>query len=169
MNRISVLQRLLLVASIGALAVGCGKTAPEGMPATVPFTVKVVDGSKGIADVQVVLESETAIGSVAGTTNSSGVAVIKTTYKNFTANGAPTGEYKVRCIKDPVVDHWKTQDEISAMDLGERQAYFDEWKAKCDELPREVPLILNDFDNCPCKTTVADGGEYVVDVSEYKK
>jgi len=169
MNRISALQRFLLVASIGALVVGCGKTAPEGMPETVPFTVKVVDGSKGIADVQVMLESETAIGSVAGTTGSSGAAVIKTTFKNFTVNGAPTGEYKVRCIKDPVVDHWKSQEELNAMDLGQRQAYFDEWKAKCDELPREIPLILSDFDKCPCRTTVSDGGEFVVDVSEYKE
>ncbi len=168
MNHFCVLRRLLLLAAICASVVGCGKPAPEGMPETVPFTVKVVDGSKGIADVQVVMESTTAIGAVSGTTNSSGVAVMKTTYKNFTANGAPVGEYKVRCIKDPAAEHWKTQDEITAMDMGERQAYFDELKAKSEALPREVPVILKDFDRCPCTTTVSDGGEYVVDVSQYK-
>ena len=54
------------------------------------------------------------------------------------------------------------------MDLGERQAYFDEWQKKNDALEREVPKILEDFDNCPCKTTVSGEGEFVVDVAEYK-
>lgn len=147
---------------------GCGKSAPDGMPETVPFSVKVVDGSKGIADVQVVMDSEAGVGAVSGTTNSSGVAEMKTTFKNFTAKGVPVGDYKVRCIKNPTVDHWKTEEELNKMDLGERQAYFDEWQKKNDELEREVPKILEDFDNCPCKTSVSGEGEFVVDVAEYK-
>ncbi len=137
------------------------------MPETVPFTVKVVDGSKGIADVQIVMDSESGTGAVSGTTDSSGVAVMKTTYKNYTAKGVPTGDYKVRCIKNPTVDHWKTEEELNQMDMGERQAYFDEWSKKNDELPREVPKILEDFDKSPISTTVSGEGEFVVDVSQY--
>lgn len=168
MNRLTSLSAAFALALACMLTVGCSKPAPDDMPETVPFTVKVVNGSKGIADVQVVMENPTGTGAVAGTTNSSGVAEMKTTYKNFTAKGAPVGEYKVRCIKDPVVDHWKTEEEITAMDLGERQAYFDEWAAKCEEQPREVPKILKEYDACPCSTKVEAGGQYVIDVSEYE-
>lgn len=168
MSRFNSFRATLALVAVCTLIVGCSKPAPDDMPETVPFTVKVVNGSKGIADVQVVMENPTGTGAVSGKTNSSGVAEMKTTYKNFTAKGAPVGEYKVRCLKDPVVDHWKTQEEINAMDLGERQAYFDEWAAKCKELPREVPEILNEYDACPCSTKVEAGGQYVIDVSEYE-
>ncbi len=156
------------LAAVCALFVGCAKPAPDGMPETVPFKVKVVDGGKGIAEVQVVFDSTTGVGAIAGSTNASGVAEMKTTFKNYTVKGVPLGEYKVRCIKDPVVEHWKTQEELNKMDLGERQAYFDEWAAKNAELPREVPAILGNYDQCPCSTTVSAAGEFVVDVSEYK-
>ena len=169
MNRTSLLRCAELAALVCAATAGCGKSAPDGMPETVPFSVKVVDGSKGIADVQVVMDSEAGVGAVSGTTNSSGVAEMKTTFKNFTAKGVPVGDYKVRCIKNPTVDHWKTEEELNKMDLGERQAYFDEWQKKNEALDREVPKILEDFDNCPCKTTVSGEGEFVVDVAEYKE
>ena len=168
MKNIVTLRNALFAALACVLIVGCSKPAPEGMPETVPFKVKVVNGSKGIADVQVVMENPSGTGAVSGTTDSSGVAVMKTNYKNYTTKGAPLGDYKVRCIKDPVVDHWKTEEELNAMDLGERQAYFDEWSKKCEELPREVPKILKEYDKCPVSATVSGEGEFVVDVSEYK-
>lgn len=154
----------------GAVFGGCGKTAPDGFPETHPFTVKVVDGGKGIEGVQVTLahSDSNGVGAVAGTTNSSGVAKISTTFKNFTAAGAPAGEYRVQCVKDPVVDHWKTDAEMAAMSPGERTEYFEEWKAKCDELPREVPKALGNYDATPLTATVAaGGGELVVDVAEH--
>ena len=154
----------------GAAFVGCGKAAPDGFPETQAFTVKVVDGGKGIEGVQVTLahSDPKGVGAVAGTTNSSGVAKMTTTFKNFTADGAPTGEYRVQCVKDPVVDHWKTDEEMAAMSPGERTEYFNEWQAKCDELPREVPKKLGNYDATPLTATVASGGgELVVDVAEY--
>ena len=154
----------------GAVFVGCGKTAPDGFPETHPFTVKVVDGGKGIEGVQVTLahSDSSGVGAVAGTTTSSGVAKISTTFKNFTAAGAPAGEYRVQCVKDPVVDHWKSDAEMAAMSPGERTEYFEEWKAKCDELPREVPKALGNYDATPLTATVAaGGGELVVDVAEH--
>ena len=67
MNRTSLLRCAALAALVCAAASGCGKSAPDGMPETVPFSVKVVDGSKGIADVQVVMDSEAGVGAVSGT------------------------------------------------------------------------------------------------------
>jgi len=166
------LGRAVAASVLGLLvvaAIGCGKAAPEGMPATVPFTVKVVDGGKGIADVQIQLINEKAQGSIAGKTDGSGVAKIKTTFKNFTADGAPTGEYRIRCIKDPLAEHWKTSEERAAMTIGEQAEYDAEYQEKCDALPREVPKVLGDYDNTPLTANVSDGGEVVVDVSEYNK
>ncbi len=171
MNKLLSLRHALLVAVACVMISGCSKPAPSDMPATVAYKVKVVNGSKGIADVQVVMDSVDGqgVGAIAGTTNSSGVAEMKTTYKGFTAKGVPAGEYKVRCIKDPVVDHWKTDDELAAMDIAGRQAYFDEWMAKNKELPREVPEIFSNFDKCPVTVGVVEAGETVIDVSEYEK
>lgn len=169
MNQFTTLRNALFLALVCVLIAGCGKKAPADMPETVPFKVKVVNGSKGVADVQVVMEAKSGVGAISGTTGSSGVAEMKTTYKNYTAKGVPNGEYKVRLIKDPVVDHWKTEAELNAMDMGERQSYFDEWTAKCNELPREVPVILKDYDKTPLSTTVSGAGEYVVDCAEYEK
>ena len=168
MNRLLTLRYAFLFALACVTLVGCKESAPDGMPDTVPFTVKVVDSSKGIADVQVIMNSPTATGSVAGTTNSSGVAVMQTTFKNFTKKGVPTGEYKVLCVKSPTVDHWKTEEELNQMDMGTRQAYFDECEKKNEELEREVPKILESFDNSPYSVTVSGEGEFVVDVAEYK-
>lgn len=159
----------VLALLIGANVVGCGKRAPEGFPEVQPFKVKVVDGSKGIAGVQVTFSSPQAAGAIAGTTDSSGLATMKTTLKNYTASGVPTGEYRVCCLKDPVVDHWKTDDEMMKMSIPDREAYFAEWQAKCDALPREVPKELGSYDHSPASTTVAaGGGELTIDVAAYK-
>ncbi len=167
MHKAPSLRSTFLFALAFFTIVGCGKSVPKDMPKTVPFKIKVVDGSKGIADVQVVMDGQSGSGSLAGKTDSSGVAVMSTTYKNYTAKGVPTGDYKVRCIKNPTVDHWKSEDERNKMTPGEMDQYYGEWQKKCDELPREVPKILEDFDKCPVTMTVSEAGEFVVDVSQY--
>ncbi len=167
MKTLSLRFGAVLTLALCFAAVGCGKKAPEGMPETVPFKVKVTSGGKGVADVQIELVNPKIQGSIAGSTNSSGVAEIKTTFKNFTADGAPVGDYRVRLRKDPLVEHWKTDEEILAMGVGERAEYYAEFEAKCDELPREVPKILGDYDGTPLTATVSDGGEVEFDVAEH--
>ena len=141
---------------LGTLA-GCGVKKPADMPETFPFKVKIVDGSKPIADVQIqFLWENNAV--VTGITGSDGVAQMQTTLQKYTAKGAPAGDFRVLCTKDPTVDHWKTNQERAEMSSGEAAAYMQEWQAKCDELPREIPKIWKDFDKTPLKTTVASGG-----------
>ena len=160
MRKVFPIGCLLLAAACVAFS-GCGPAAPADMPETVPFTVKVIslDG-KPVADAQIVMTNQDskAPGAVAGTTNASGVATITTTHKNFTAKGAPVGEYRVQVVKNPQAEHWKTQDEIAMMDLGERAAYMEEWEAKSNELPREVPAEWCSFDGTPLTASVTSGG-----------
>ena len=81
------------------------------------------------------------------------------------AKGAPAGDYRVQVEKEPLAEHWKTPEEQSKMSKPEKDAYLDEWLAKCAELPREVPKIWNDYDKTPLTATVpAGGGEVTFDV-----
>ena len=160
MKRMAVLG---LAALLVCAVIGCGAKKPADMPETVPFTVKVVDGGKGIEGVHVffIYDKNPSISAV---TDSSGVAQMSTSLQQYTAKGAPVGDYRVTCTKDPMVEHWKTAQERALMSPGDASAYMKEWQAKCDELPREIPKIWSDFDKTPLKCTVTAGGEVVFDV-----
>ncbi len=161
---------LLLVASaatFGAASLGCGQSKPADMPETHPFKVKVVDGAKGIADVDVFFIATSGSVAINGKTDKNGVAEISSTYQKYTAKGAPAGEYKVTCAKDPQPEHWKTPAELAAMSVGEQSEYHAEYEAKRAEMPREIPEVWKDFDRTPLTATVsAGGGEVVFDVAE---
>jgi len=155
---------LAVGAALMCAAVGCGPKAPADMPKTVPFKVKVVDGSKGIAGARVLFLSEQKA-VVSAITDSNGVAEITTSLQGYTAKGAPSGEYRVQIVKERLAEHWKTDEERAKMDKPEKDAYLDEWLEKCNEIPREVPAIWEDFDKTPLTASVpAEGGEVTFDV-----
>lgn len=161
MNR---LCRILFCFLCLTLAVGCGKSRPKDMPKTYPFKVKVVDGSRPIEEVHVVLIYDQSP-AISGTTDKSGVAELYTTLQGYTVKGAPSGSFRVTCRKDPNVEHWKTAQERAEMNPGEASEYFEQWQAKVDAAPREVPKIWSDFDQTPLTLTITDrGGEVVFDV-----
>ncbi len=155
----SLLSLLLFV----ALA-GCGQKKPADFPEVQPFTVKVVDGDKPIEGVQVLfIYDKNPV--ISGLTDSKGVATITTMLQKFTAKGAPAGDYKIQCTKEPIVDHWKTPEEQAQMSKSEKDAYIDEWLAKCAEQPREIPKIWSDYDKTPLTASVpVGGGEVTFDV-----
>lgn len=150
----------------GTCLVGCGPKKPEGFPEVAPFTVKIVDGSTPIADVAILfIGNGNAV--IQGMTDVNGVAEIQTRLGNgdYMEKGAPAGEYRVQCTKDPMVEHWKTAQERAEMSIEEQGAYNDEWQKKCDALPREIPKIWGNFDKTPLKVEVpAGGGEVTFDV-----
>lgn len=165
--RNKVLLSLVLAAVACSGLVGCGPKKPDGFPEVVPFKVIVVDGSTPIQDVAVFFISEKSNAVVAGTTDASGVAVMKTRVGNnaYVADGAPAGEYRVTCTKDPLAPHWKTAQERAEMSIEEQGVYNKEWQAKCEELPREIPKIWSDFDKTPLKASVsASSSEVTYDV-----
>ncbi len=157
----------LATAAICVVAVGCGPKAPADMPETHPFKVKVVNGSEPIADVDVFFIATSGNVTINGKTDKSGVAEISSTLQNYTASGAPAGEYRITCTKDPKPEHWKTDEERGQMSMEESNAYHAEYEAKRAEMPREIPQIWQDFDKTPLSATVsAGGGEVVFDVAE---
>ncbi len=156
-----------LAAVLGASSVGCGPKAPADMPETHPFKVKVVNGSEPIADVDVFFIATSGNVTINGKTDKNGVAEISSTLQSYTQKGAPTGEYKITCTKDPKPEHWKTDEERGQMSMEESNAYHAEYEAKRAEMPREIPKIWQDFDKTPLSATVsAGGGEVVFDVAE---
>lgn len=156
---------LTAFAVCGVSLTGCGPKRPADMPETVPFKVTVVDGSTPIADVDVFFINTNGNAVITGRTNAQGVAEMQTSLLDYTEKGAPAGEYRVTCTKDPQVEHWKTPQERALMDPGEAGAYQLEWQKKNDELPREIPIVWREFDKSPLKTTVpAGGGDVTFDV-----
>ena len=157
----------LATAALCVVAVGCGPKAPADMPETHPFKVKVVNGSEPIADVDVFFIATSGSVSISGKTDKNGVAEISSTYQKYTAKGAPAGDYKITCTKDPQPEHWKTPAELAAMSVGEQSEYHAEYEAKRAEMPREIPEVWKDFDRSPLSATVsAGGGEVTFDVAE---
>ena len=159
-----ILRAFLFVVLAGGVLVGCKAKRPDGMPELVPFKVKVVDGSKAIADVDVFFigQGNTVTHAM---TDANGVAEMTTSLQDYVEKGAPVGEYRVQCTKNPTVEHWKTPQEQAEMTIEERGAYSKEWQEKCDALPREIPKKWSDFDKTPLTASVpAEGGEVVFDV-----
>ena len=157
----------LATAALCCVASGCGPKAPADMPETHPFKVKIVNGSDAIADVDVFFIATSGSVSICGKTDKNGVAEITSTYQKYTAKGAPAGEYKITCTKDPQPEHWKTPQELASMSIGEQGEYHAEYEAKRAEMPREIPEVWKDFDATPLSATVsAGGGEVVFDVAE---
>lgn len=164
MKRVQILCLTALV-SFSLVCFGCGKKKPDGFPEVQPFTVKVVDGSKPIEGALIRLVVSNGNYRVDGKTDASGVAVLSTGLQGYSAKGAPAGDYRVQIEKEPLAEHWKTPEEQAQMSKPEKDAYLDEWLAKCAELPREVPKIWNDYDKTPLTATVpAGGGEVTFDV-----
>lgn len=159
-----ILYALLVAVLAGVVLVGCKAKRPDDMPELVPFKVKVVDGSTPIADVDVFFigQGNTVTHAM---TDANGVAEMTTSLQDYTEKGAPVGEYRVQCTKNPTVEHWKTPQEQAEMTIEERGAYSKEWQEKCDALPREIPKKWGDFDKTPLAASVpAGGGEVVFDV-----
>lgn len=133
----------LVVAAIACSILGCGKKKPADMPDLVPFKVKVVDGSTPIEGVQVLLTYDKNP-VITGVTDKSGVAELTTTLQGYTSKGAPKGDFRVACIKEPFLEHWKTPQERAMMDPGQAGEYNKEYQAKLAEIPREVPASWAD-------------------------
>ena len=155
---------LTISAALLSALVGCGPKAPADMPKTVPFKVKVVDGSTPVEGARILfLHDQKAV--VSGITDANGVAEITTSLQNYTAKGAPAGEYRVQCVKERLAEHWKTPEEQSKMSKEEKDQYLDEWLEKCNEIPRSVPASWEDYDKTPLTASVpAEGGEVTFDV-----
>lgn len=139
---------------------GCGEKAPKGFPKTLPFTVKVTDGSKAIVDANVrfVRQDTGNAGepnwTVSGKTDASGVATMQTVSGSYAAKGVPEGAYKVVMDK-PFVANFE---EVLGPCPSDRPGQV-AWDAKVVEYikkqPKEIPEVYSKNNTTPASATVS--------------
>jgi hypothetical protein len=123
---------------------GCNSNIPDGFPAVVPCTVTITDGGKPLADVFVVIETipPTANISSAAKTDAQGRAVMQTSQGIFSKEGIPVGKIVMTLVKTPVVEDWKSPEELSKMTMEEAMDYSNEKSIRSAKLPPIIPKIL---------------------------
>lgn len=166
MNRLFVAGLVLVVATV----VGCGGK-PKGFPSVKPCTITVTDGSAGVEGVEVALiPTATMSGTiVGGTTDSTGACVVATTFANYSAPGAPAGEFTVQLKKTPDVGMPDlTNEEMEKMERGDIDKYYAERDAKIKSADKIVPPSLTSFQTSPIKVNVPNDATVTIDLSQYK-
>ncbi len=153
-----------LVATLGC----SGK--PSGFPKVSPCTITVVNGSTPIEGVEVALIPDTPIAGViaGGTTDSQGVCVVKTTFANFSAPGAPAGNFTVTLRKDPTPSKPElSAEEMSSMDRTDVDKYNKEREDEIKKMPKIIPPSLTSFQTSQVKLSTPNASELTVDISQY--
>jgi hypothetical protein len=152
---------------------GCKSNIPDGFPVLVPCTVTITDDGKPLADVFVVIETvpPTANISSAEKTDAQGKAIMQTSQGNFSKEGVPVGKLVMTLVKTPVVDDWKSQEELKNMPMEESMAYSAEKASRSAALPPIIPQILTDSATSPLnKNAVVDSPiNWNVNIAEFKK
>ncbi len=171
--RFSILKQFALVsiALVAVAAVGCsGK--PSGFPSVSSCSITVTDGGSPIEGVEIALvPSEVMSGVVVGgKTDATGVCAVTTTFANFTAPGAPKGEFTVQLKKQPVLEDMPelTPAEMTDMSRSEIDKYYKERDAKLKAAPQIIPPQLTSFQSSPLKVNVPTDSAVTFDVAEYK-
>lgn len=144
---------------------GCGEKAPDGFPATVPFSVKVMKDGAPVVEANVRLVSSGGHSlAVSGKTNSSGVAQMSTISGSYSRKGAPEGKYTVLVDKPLIVD---TSDfGPPPSDRAGQIAWDKKMQDHMKKMTPEVPEIFGKSDTSTLSTEVAKGKtEETVDVT----
>ncbi len=171
MMQLRILTAFVFFAAI-PWVVGCGPARPKEMPETAPCSVSVLKDGQPVADVVVSLYREEGNGSmlIEGTTNSSGVAKIKTRWGAYMTNGVPVGTLKVTIDKYVAVPDETVTAEESAMWTPQQSAKYErERQALIDSL-RVIPKTIADVTLTPLTVSVAPstGATLEVELSDYK-
>ncbi len=150
--------------------VGCsGK--PKGFPSVKKCEITVVDGGAGVEGVEIALIPASPISGVivGGKTDSTGKCVVQTTFANFSAPGAPAGEFGVTLRKDPVPSTPElTVEQMGEMSRGEIDDYNAERQAEIDGMEKIVPADLTSVQTTPIKVNVPADSAVTVDLAQYK-
>ena len=115
------MKQLIIILSLCILCSGCGSKVPTGFPKTVPCGITVTDGGKPLEGVFVTLHNaDTSNYSCVAINDANGLAAMQTSQGNYTQKGVPPGNAVITLAKIPVVDDWKTQEELAAMPMAEQ-------------------------------------------------
>ena len=107
---------------------GCGPQFPADWPKTYPCTITVTQDGQPMEGVTLYLTRTENHGSwaVAGITNSSGVAVIETSWTHAASRGAPEGTFSVSAsMPTPPYVQSISDDELNAMPYDRRTAFLE--------------------------------------------
>jgi hypothetical protein len=150
---------------------GCGGVSvPQNFPPTSPCQIKITNGAFPLSGVAVNLFLDAPLPNtvVEGTTNSSGIALMQTKQGDYSKEGVPNGEYKVRLVE--VIDtgipplSLAEQMKLTSQQFKARQKEID---SKTDSL-RIIPKKLTSITTTPLKLTVSGETSLEIDVSTYK-
>ncbi|MDR0608910.1 MAG: hypothetical protein LBG58_02275 [Planctomycetaceae bacterium] len=149
---------IILFALLISLFSGCGKKLPEGWPKVYPCTIKVTKGGTPLEGAMVILTPMTGSGgnwAIGATTDAQGVAVIHTSYTNFTEPGAPEGTFKVTINKSlPPLKDPMPPEELEKLDYMARQAHVAKLDAEAAKRPPIVPKKYSDMSQTPLKVEI---------------
>ncbi|MDR0871034.1 MAG: hypothetical protein LBN39_09615 [Planctomycetaceae bacterium] len=166
------IRSLVYCTIFSGLFLGCAKPHPAGLPQLVPCTVKIVDGSQPLAEVDVgLLREEGQSGwSLGGISDSTGTVKLRTIFASFEGNGVPAGTYRVLLNKQVDVPPELTLSETDSLKLS--PAELTKWNAKREKYIKEhqiLPTTFSDPDATPIKLTVSETtGSQIIDVAKYK-
>ncbi|MDR0521075.1 MAG: hypothetical protein LBH00_04375 [Planctomycetaceae bacterium] len=151
---------------------GCGVPRPANFPETAPCKITVLQDGKPYADVAITLYREEGNGALAisGMTNSSGVAIIETSWGRYVAKGAPVGLCKVTADKSfEVPPETVTPEESALWTQEEAAAYEAKRAAEIDKL-RIIPKKIAEISLTPLTVNVESGkgAELTVNVEEFQ-
>ncbi|MDR1959753.1 MAG: hypothetical protein LBQ54_12045 [Planctomycetaceae bacterium] len=161
---------VLLTCLLSLSFCGCSDS-PKGFPKVVPCQIIVLRGTTPVADVEVSLKPVTPVDSIVffGKTDSTGVCQVRTTYASYSKPGVPEGTYKVILVKEPFVEHTKTEEERHAMTQPQLNEYTKQMKNRQAALPKMIPPKLTKTDTTPLKIDVAGKQTGLsVNLEEYK-
>ena len=152
------------------LVAGCGQKKPEGFPDIYPATVTVQNAGAPIADATVLFAGgPSGSWSVAGVTNTRGVAVITTSQGAWQSKGAPAGDYKVYITKVPDIQQAPLPEELQN-DSAALEKHSAEYLKLLNDAPKIIPESLTNPAKTPLTLRVSAGGtaELTVDVSKHQ-
>ena len=150
--------------------VGCGDGRPKDMPKTFPCQIVIVKDGVPQEGYQVTLYPDPGnlLLSINATTDSSGVARVRTQMADYVAEGAPEGSYKVAVDKPAELP----SDGVDSAQLSreDREAYYIKRAAEAEKF-RIVPVRLTKANSTPFEMKLAKGSEtrWTFDVKDYVK
>ncbi|MDR3196637.1 MAG: hypothetical protein LBU34_02105 [Planctomycetaceae bacterium] len=139
---------------------------PNNVPELFPCNVIVKNDSTPIqgALVTLGLEEGSSTWALSGVTNSSGLAIIKTTQQSWQGSGVPLGKYIVTISKLPDTSSLPTRSLSPTESASERERYQKELEERYKALPREVPEQFSDFGTSPFRISVESGKNNTFDI-----
>lgn len=151
---------------------GCEKV-PDGFPRTIPCTVTITDEGKPVDGVFIQIDTvpPTSSLSITAKADANGQAMMQTYLGAYGRSGVPTGNLVLSLQKEPVAEHFKSDEERAKMTYDEGMKYGKELKARSDKLPKIVPEALMNSKTSPLKMEAKAGSsiQWNVKLEEYRK